>query len=218
MNLKTQLSKVERAGVNLLHYDVVDGRFNNCFMLGLPTLTSLRSFTPIPITVHLAVYNPERYIQQFINAGADYIAVHYEAKKDKKEIMRLFRMITNLGAKPLLAFRAETEIEESDAYLLDHLDWVIKLMVNPGYSGQCIQKCAVHTLKKLKKIIAVRGTGTRIEADGNINPETIPEVVTAGADILTGGSSGIFTGSGSVSGNVKKMLNIARHYRDDTAS
>ena len=78
-NLKNSINEVEKAGVSFLHFDIVDGQFNNCFILGEPTLEAIRPIANIPIEVHLAVYNPEKYIKDFAKLGADYIAVHYEA-------------------------------------------------------------------------------------------------------------------------------------------
>lgn len=205
-NLESQVPLLEEAGVELLHFDVVDGRFNDCIILGTPTLQALRPHTSLPIEVHLGVYEPEKYIQQFVDAGADYIAVHYEVMKKPLEI---FEQIKKAGAKPLLALRAETEADAGIIELLPHIDWIIKLTVNPGYAGQPFKSETVEKIHRLRAAIKQAGFDTGIEADGCINPKTIPAVVQAGADMLTGGTSGLFQRHKTIQESVQEMRNSA---------
>jgi len=188
-NLARELRRIEQAGIDFIHYDVIDGRFNDTFILGVPTLRALRGLTGLPVEVHLAVFEPELYIEQFIEAGADYVAVHYEAADDVPSVLR---RIEGLGARPVLALRAETDVDEHLCSLLDDVDWVLKLSVDPGYSGQSFQENALDGIEKLRKEIDLRGLDTGLLADGNINPRTAGEVVRRGADMLVGGSSGLF--------------------------
>ena len=104
-NLERQFAGIEEAPVDFVHFDVVDGRFNQCIILGLPTLQAIRPHTKLPIEVHLAVYEPELYIKQFVDAGADIVTIHPEGTKD---VLKTFEYIRSLGAKPALAFRSET--------------------------------------------------------------------------------------------------------------
>ncbi len=189
MNLARELRRIERAGIDFIHYDVIDGRFNDTFILGVPTLKSLRELTGLPIEVHLAVFEPGLYIDQFIEAGADYVAVHYEAAED---ISPVLRRIKELGARPVLALRVETDVDEQLCSLLGDVDWVLKLSVDPGYAGQSFRANALDMIEKLRKEIDLRGLDTGLLADGNINPQTAGEVVRRGADMLVGGSSGLF--------------------------
>jgi ribulose-phosphate 3-epimerase len=187
--LGDELQRLEQAGIDYLHYDVIDGRFNDTFMLGVPTLKSIRGRTSLPIEVHLAVYKPERYLRQFVDAGADYISVHPEGNDCIEQVVR---QIADAGAGPVLALRAETGAGGFPVDILEQVHWVVKLTVNPGYSGQKIQPGALHHLEELHGLIRSRGLETPVAADGNIHPGTIPEAVRAGASLLVGGTSGLF--------------------------
>jgi ribulose-phosphate 3-epimerase len=208
-NMGRDLTELTEAGIDLLHFDVVDGRFNDCFILGTPTLLSLRKNTNLPIEVHLGVYEPEKYIRQFIDSGADYVAVHYEALKDAEAGLTLFQTIESSGAKPILALRAETGVDEGVLLLAERVDWIVKLTVDPGYSGQRIKPDAIASIRELHRSMKENGIAARIEADGCINRDTIPLVTEAGATILTGGSSGLFHEGGSIPGNLNELRRIA---------
>lgn len=205
-NIESQMQEVVDAGIDMLHFDVVDGSFNNCIILGTPTLQAIRPHVSLPIEVHLGVCEPEKFIEQFAEAGADYLSVHYEAMKEPN---RVFDMIEKAGAKPILALRAETEVDDGIISLLPRIDWILKLTVNPGYSGQRFQSETIDKIKRLREAIKRAGFKTGIQADGNINPETIPSVVEAGADMLTGGTSGLFLKDKTIKEAVKEMLRAA---------
>lgn len=205
-NLESQVPLVEEAGIDLLHFDVVDGKFSDCIILGTPTLQALRPHTKLPIEVHLGVYEPEKYIKQFVDAGADYIAVHYEVMDEPE---RVFEQIREAGAKPILALRAETDVEEGMIKLLPQVEWIVKLTVNPGYSSQRFKPETIEKIRKLRKIINKTGLDIGIQTDGNINPNTIPAVVAAGADMLTGGTSGLFLKDRTIKEAAKAMLESA---------
>ena len=206
-NLSADIPLVEEAGIDLLHFDVVDGHFNDCIVLGTPTLQALRPHTDLPIEVHLGVERPTSLIPQFAKAGADYIAVHYEVLKDP---VAVFDQIRSEGARPILAFRPETRIDAKASELLNEVDWVLKLTVNPGYSGQPIQPSAVDEIRRIHEAILKSESSARIQADGNINTSTIPSVVAAGATMLTGGTSGLFLKDRSISESAEAMLKAAR--------
>ena len=188
-DLKHELKKILKAGIDYIHYDVIDGQFNDTFILGVPTLKAIRPFVTIPIEVHLAVYKPEKFIKQFVDAGADYIAFHIEGTDKPEEVCK---MIDESGAKPILALRAETEVNHKIESILPKVEWVLKLTVNPGYSGQKIQESSINKIEKLSERIKELGLNTRIAADGNINKNTIPAIVKAGCRMLVGGTSGLF--------------------------
>lgn len=207
-NLSSQIPQLKKAGVSLLHFDVVDGKFNDCMILGTPTLAAIRPHTDLPIEVHLGVCEPEKFINQFAEAGADYIAVHYETLHNPDLVLSQIRQA---GAEPLLALRAETEVDAGLIRLLPEVDWIIKLTVDPGYAGQSFKPETLNQIKKLRATISSFGLKTGIEADGNINCKTIPLVVEAGADMLTGGSSGLFVENEIVEAAAEKMLLTAWH-------
>lgn len=208
-DLKTELKKIEEAGIDYIHYDVIDGRFNDTFILGIPTLMSIRPHTKLPIEVHLAVYNPQKFIKQFVEAGADYIAFHYEATDDPAS---LCEEIKSLKAKPVLALKAETDINKNLEGILPLFEWVLKLTVNPGYSGQKIKPESIEKIKKLKEGINKLGLPLKIAADGNINEKTIPDAVKAGSRMLVGGTSGLFLKTISLREAKEKMLEKALKY------
>lgn len=205
-NLGSQISEVESADIGFFHFDVVDGRFNNCIILGLPTLETLRSCTKLPIEVHLAVYEPEKFIEQFVKAGADYIAVHYESLDNP---LRVFGLIEKYGAIPVLAFKSTTPPDKNFIDLIKYVPWVLKLTVNPGFSGQTIQPIAIEHISTMREQIILSGLDVGIQADGNINISTIESVTKAGANILTGGTSGLFLKGKSIKENASEMLSTA---------
>lgn len=205
-NFEKDYTKIEKSCVSFLHYDVVDGYFNNCLILGSTLLETIRLHIKLPIEVHLAVNEPERFIDQFAGAGADYISVHWEAMKKPLEI---FRLIEKRGAVPVLALKSTTQPDKSMLEMAKDVPWILVLTVNPGFSGQQIQPAAIGHIKQLRTLLDHTGLKTGIQADGNINIQTIPDVVSAGADMLTGGTSGLFLREETVARNAENMLKTA---------
>lgn len=206
-DLKTAMQEVEASEVSFYHFDVVDGRFNRCFIMGETTLQNMSRISALPIEAHLAVYEPERYVERFAEAGADYIAVHYEALKNPLEV---FRQIRQAGAGPVLAYRADTSPDKDFTTLAAEAEWVLKLTVNPGFSGQKIQPQAIEHIRLMRKMLDDAGIDKEIEADGNINAVTIPSVIRAGAAILTGGTSGLFLKGKTTETCCREMLDLAQ--------
>jgi len=207
-DMKYDLNEIGRSKVKMLHFDVVDGIFNDCFILGMPTLEAIRPHTDLPIEVHLGVTQPFRYIERFIDLGADYLAIHYEVVK-KRGIKRIFKSIRDMGGIPILALKADTVPQYEMLDIIELVPWVLKLTVNPGYSGQKIIKSSIKHIEILRNMIGHHKLNIGIEADGNINNLTIPEVVLAGADILTGGSSGLFVDNLTIPEAGNNMLKVA---------
>lgn len=211
-HLEAQIKEVEQAGISFLHYDVVDGRFNNCFILGETALEQIRPVTSLPIEVHLAVYEPEKHIERFAKAGADIITVHYEALEKPYKI---FEMIRRFGSRPALAYKSTTAVGSDFIDLAKEVCMVLKLTVNPGFSGQKMQLQSVEHIHAMRQLLDQENLGIDIQADGNMNRSTIPAVVKAGATILTGGSSGLFTGKKGVSENVMEMKQVAQRFNSN---
>ncbi|MDR2019316.1 MAG: ribulose-phosphate 3-epimerase [Treponema sp.] len=206
-NLEKQFEQIHEAPVDFLHYDVVDGNFNRCIILGLPLLAAIRPHTRLPIDVHLAAYQPERFIEQFAGAGADIISIHPEGTGD---VAGLFEKIRKLNCTPALALRSETSAGESLLPVLEQALFVTKLTVNPGFSGQKMQSRALDKLRALRKLMDDNGVHTPIAADGNVNPATIPALIEAGASMFIGGSSGLFLKGRTVKESAELMLEAVR--------
>jgi ribulose-phosphate 3-epimerase len=207
INMEREFERVHAAPIDFLHFDVVDGRFNNCFILGLPLLEAIRPHTKLPIEVHLAVYEPERYIEQFVKAGADLISIHPEGSDD---VSGAFELISKYGAKPVLALRSETEATKELLPALAQAEYVIKLTVNPGYSGQAIQPDSFLKMKRLRQLMDDNGIDTPICADGNVNTKTIPALVEHGAEMLIGGTSGLFLKGKDIKECAEKIINAMK--------
>ena len=199
LHLEKALSEIEKSEIAFYHYDVVDGIFNTCFGLGDFLLSTLKKNSSKPIEVHLAVEDVDLYLEPFIKAGADYIAVHYESMKDP---LKTFKKIRTLGAKPILAYRCDTAPQADFISLAKEVEWVLKLMVHPGFSGQTMNTEALVHLKQMRSMIEKAGLSTHLQADGNVNLSTIASLVEAGADIVTGGSSGLFNHKNDLETNI----------------
>ena len=204
-NLKEQFEQIQDAPIDFLHFDVVDGKFNDCIILGLPLLTAIRSHTKLPIDVHLAVYRPERFIEQFAKEGADIISIHPEGTDD---LLGNFDRIRKFNCTPALALRSETCADKSLLSALEQAVFVTKLTVDPGFSGQKIQEGSFAKMKALRKLMDDNGIRTPIVADGNVNPRTIPDLAKSGASILIGGTSGLFLQGSTVKQNAQAMLEV----------
>jgi ribulose-phosphate 3-epimerase len=205
-HLAEQIRELEEAGVAFLHFDVVDGQFAPTFIMGPPVLASLRPYTKIPFEVHLACWNPEKYVEQFVQAGADYIAYHIEATKDAEHLAGIIRLA---GAKPIVALRPETPPEAISDSLLAQVDMVLVLAVHPGFAGQRFIPETVEKIRALARRIGALGLNCPIEVDGNVNERTIPGVVEAGAQVLIGGTSGLFRKDRTLKESVRIMREVA---------
>lgn len=202
-HMHAHIKAVENSSVSFFHYDVVDGKFNKCYILGDLLCQYIKNNTKLPVEVHLAVYDIEPYIEVFADKGADYIAVHYEAMKKPHEI---FAKIRAMGMQPVLAYKADTAPKEDFPELAGQCAWVLKLTVNPGFSGQKIKQESIEHIKTMHDMLKNAGLDTRIQADGNVNKETIKMLAQAGATIFTGGTSGLFLKEGSIQQNIEKLL------------
>jgi ribulose-phosphate 3-epimerase len=204
-NLERQFEAVHAAPIDYLHYDIVDGSFNQCIILGLPLFEAIRPHTMLPIDVHLAVYDPSRFIDQFAEAGADIISIHPEGSKD---LQKDFDHIRRVGCLPALALRSETTVGEDLLPILEQAAFVTKLTVNPGFSGQKIQSTAFEKMKMLRELMEAHDIDTPIVADGNVNAATIPQLVASGATMFVGGTSGLFLKDQSVKESAESLLAV----------
>jgi ribulose-phosphate 3-epimerase len=183
--LGEEVKSVEKAGAHLLHLDIMDGLFVPNLTFGPLVISALRPHTSLPFDVHLMIIHPERYIKDFAEAGADLICIHAEATP------HLHRAITQIKEQEKLAgvsLNPHTPLEVLD-YVLDLLDFVLIMTVNPGFGGQKFIPQCLPKIERLKNILIKRGLPTLIEVDGGINSKTALSVLQAGADILVAGSA-----------------------------
>ncbi len=183
LELKNDIKKLEAAGTDMLHLDVMDGIFVPNISFGVPIIKSIKKHTDIPLDVHLMIDRPHRYIKEFAEV-ADYLGFHYEAGSDVAETLKEIR---NLGCKSCLTIKPCTAAEEIFP-LLPLCDMVLVMSVEPGFGGQKFMYGALDKLTALRDEIKRQGLDIEIEVDGGINAETAPLAVNAGATVLVAGN------------------------------
>ena len=185
VRLAEDIAKVEAAGADWLHLDIMDGHFVPNMTFGPPLVAAIRKITKLPLDVHLMVMNPSGLVDAFADAGADWLTVHVETEP---HLHRLVAHIRELGVKPAVALNPATPsgtLEE----ILDEVDMVLVMSVNPGFGGQKFISSSISKIQRLKKKIVETGHPVFIEVDGGINAETVVQVRGAGADVLVAGSA-----------------------------
>jgi ribulose-phosphate 3-epimerase len=175
----------EKAGADLIHVDVMDGHFVPNITIGPPVVKSVKKVASIPLDVHLMIEDPDAYIRDFAESGADIITVHEEAS------IHLHRTIQNIrecGAKPAVSLNPATPVSNLEI-ILPYVDMVLLMSVNPGFGGQKFIPEVLAKIRQLKDIINKNKYKVEIEVDGGVNTENVAEVVQAGADIVVMGSA-----------------------------
>lgn len=183
--LEAEIKKVEIAGADFIHIDVMDGHFVPNITIGPLIVKAARKATKLPLDVHLMIENPDKYIPVFAKAGADLITIHVEASKDLRTDLQL---IKDHGVKPGVVVNPATPVE-SIFSVLDQVAMVLLMSVNPGFEKQKFMPEVLLKIKKLHAELRAQNLKVAIEVDGGINLETAPQVVAAGADILVAGSA-----------------------------
>ncbi len=183
--LALDVKAVEKAGADWIHVDVMDGRFVPNITLGPPIVEAVRAATSLPVDVHLMIVEPERYVADFISAGADIVTVHAEVSP---HLHRTLGLIRELGAKAGAVLNPHTS-EESLRHVLELLDVVLIMSVNPGFGGQSFLSSVLPKLAALKDMIADGGGEALLEIDGGISPKTADAAARAGATVLVAGSA-----------------------------
>ncbi|WP_319526047.1 ribulose-phosphate 3-epimerase [uncultured Desulfosarcina sp.] len=183
--LGTEVQAVEAAGADWIHVDVMDGQFVPNITMGPLVVEAVRRSTRLTIDVHLMIKSPERYVADFADAGADYIAVHQEACT---HLHRTVQQIREKGAKPGVALNPATPVE-SLQWIIEDLDFVLVMSVNPGFGGQKFIPSALDKVARLKEMIRERGLSTLIQIDGGVNAGTIGGISQAGVDVFVAGSA-----------------------------
>ncbi|WP_017380818.1 ribulose-phosphate 3-epimerase [Paenisporosarcina sp. TG-14] len=183
--LAEEVKEVEQAGAQLIHIDVMDGHFVPNITMGPIVVEALRPVTKLPLDVHLMIENPDNFIESFAKAGADYITVHVEACP---HLHRTIQLIRSFGVKPGVVLNPHTPIE-SIQHVLEDIDMVLFMTVNPGFGGQKFIHSVIPKIQKLSTIIKEKGLNIEIEIDGGINADTIIPCAQAGATIFVAGSA-----------------------------
>jgi len=184
LRLGEEIKTAEEAGVDMLHLDVMDGHFVPNITIGPFVIEAIRKITKLPLDVHLMIEEPDRYIKDFIKAGADFLTIHVEASV---HLHRTIHWIKESGVRAGVSLNPATPVWSLDNIIHD-LDLVLAMSVNPGFGGQEFIPHVIEKIKVLKDIIRERGLKTLIEVDGGIKYENAKEVADAGADILVMGS------------------------------
>ncbi|MBW2093890.1 MAG: ribulose-phosphate 3-epimerase [Deltaproteobacteria bacterium] len=183
--LGEEVRAVERAGADYIHIDVMDGHFVPNITIGPMIVTAVRKMTQLPLDVHLMISTPDRFIEEFAKCGADILTVHAEAVT---HMHRTIQFIRNVGVRAAVSLNPATPLDVLE-YILEDLDMVLLMTVNPGFAGQEFIPSVIPKIRRLREMALDRDLSLEIEVDGGIGPDTIGRVSSAGADVFVAGSA-----------------------------
>ena len=184
-NLGAEIAAVTRGGADQIHVDVMDGHFVPNITIGVPVVKSLRKVTQLPLDVHLMITDPDRYIEAFIDAGANLLSVHVEVLP---HLHRTVTHIKKLGAKAGVVLNPSTPVSSIEEIAGD-VDFVLVMSVNPGFGGQVFIPGSVRKIRQVRALLDSAGNSAPIEVDGGVDLATVESVVDAGADWLVAGNA-----------------------------
>ncbi len=203
-HLADQVEQATAGGAAVVHVDVMDGHFVPNLTVGPPLVKSLRRATRLPLDCHLMIDNPDQFIPEFAEAGADWISVHQEVCQ---HLNRTLHLIKQHNCRAGVVINPATPVETLSE-VLDIVDYVLVMSVNPGFGAQKFIPSTLHKMRKLAEIRAARGYSYRIEVDGGVGMDTIAQVVQAGAEILVAGNA-VF-GKGDAKANAEALIAAAQ--------
>ena len=199
-NLLKTVKSFEEAGVEYLHVDIMDGEFVPNFTLGVDFCRELRNMTTIPLDIHLMIEKPENKLAWFKPQPGEYISVHVESTA---HLQRALTIIRSYGAKAMVAINPATSISSIED-ILDDLDGVLVMTVNPGFAGQKLVPSMLNKIKRLRSFLDEHGySNVEIEVDGNVSFENAIKMSRAGANIFVGGSSSVFSAETTLKENIR---------------
>lgn len=203
--MENSIKNFEECGIELLHVDVMDGSFVPNYTLGTDFVKAIKSKTDIPLDIHLMIDNPENKLDWFEFGENDYVSVHYEATK---HLHKAVAEIKKRNAKAMVAINPATPISVLEN-VLDDIDAVLVMTVNPGFAGQKLVKSTLKKIRKLRDYLDNNGCGhIEIEVDGNVSFENAELMNNAGADIFVAGTSSIFSKDGNMFDNTFRLRKI----------
>jgi ribulose-phosphate 3-epimerase len=183
--LAEQVRSAEQAGVDWIHVDVMDGHFVPNITIGPDVTRALRQVTSLPLDVHLMISHPEKYVEAFVAAGADWLGIHVEATV---HLERLIQQIKEAGARATVTLNPATPLNCLE-YVLKDVDMVLLMTVNPGFSGQKFIPAVLPKIRRLRQMIDAQELDVLIQVDGGVQEATLGDLVAAGADVFVSGSA-----------------------------
>ena len=201
-NLSQQIRYVEMGAADWIHCDIMDGKFVPNITFGPLVVSAINKATRLPLDVHLMIENPDNYIEDFINAGADYLTIHQE---EVKHLHRSVSLIKELGAKAGVAINPATPVS-TVTEIAEFVDMILIMSVNPGFGGQQFIESSLNKISQLKMLREEKGLNFIIEVDGGINKNNIKQISNAGCDVFVAGSS-IFA-SDNITGAAVELKNL----------
>ncbi len=183
--LADEVASLEKAGADYIHVDIMDGHFVPNITFGPGVVKALKRKTSLPLDVHLMIENPDQYIDAFIEAGADIVTVHVEAAT---HLQRTLSTIRKKGVKAGISLNPATPVQYVD-YVLDDIDMVLIMTVNPGFGGQKFIPSMIPKIQKVRDLVEGMKHAIEIEVDGGITPDNVDTVITAGANVIVAGSA-----------------------------
>ena len=201
-NIEKEVRAFEQAGAEYLHIDIMDGSFVPNFTLGVGFCEWLREIADIPLDIHLMVDKPELKLQWFAPRPGEYMSVHWEGTV---HMQRALAQIRQCGARPMAALNPATPVSVLQ-HVLDDIDAVLLMTVNPGFAGQPMIATMPDKVRAMRRFLDEQGYAhVEIEVDGNISFETAPLLQKAGASLFVGGSSSVFSPGGDIAANIRRL-------------